>query len=182
MTNKINKKSSSCSQCGTEYPIDDLIEFENLLVCFKCKPVFLQRIREGGSLTNKKSRSKWWKVYFFVFLLLSLLNYIEIFQDMLTGKNIIYGIIDFIISPFVLVGVFGYAFNRKILNRKLWKIVLPVSIICDLIGIHRMIYESLGDKIPIAVLVIGFIILTPLLIFQYIALYKYAYSDIEPWK
>ena len=36
-----------CSQCGMEFLEDDLIRLGNNLLCAKCKPSFVQRLREG---------------------------------------------------------------------------------------------------------------------------------------
>jgi len=40
-----------CSQCGQMFSPDDVIRYGDSAVCAGCKPVFLQKLREGGSLT-----------------------------------------------------------------------------------------------------------------------------------
>ncbi len=42
----------SCSECGNDFPKDELIQFENARVCGNCKPVFVQKIREGVSVSG----------------------------------------------------------------------------------------------------------------------------------
>ncbi len=37
-----------CSECGRPYPSSQLVAMGNANVCAQCKPVFLQRIQEGG--------------------------------------------------------------------------------------------------------------------------------------
>jgi uncharacterized RDD family membrane protein YckC len=37
-----------CCQCGRYFPTDDMILFRGAWVCAGCKPVFFQRIQEGG--------------------------------------------------------------------------------------------------------------------------------------
>jgi len=36
-----------CSQCGKQCPPDELVTLSGLPVCWACKPVFVQRLREG---------------------------------------------------------------------------------------------------------------------------------------
>lgn len=37
-----------CSECGRPYPSSQLVPIANASVCAQCKPLYLQRIREGG--------------------------------------------------------------------------------------------------------------------------------------
>jgi hypothetical protein len=37
-----------CAECGGIFGIADMIRYDNLRVCAGCKPVFLQKIREGA--------------------------------------------------------------------------------------------------------------------------------------
>ncbi len=43
----------ACSQCGTFYSPDDLVAVSGLKVCGACKPMVVQRIKEGLPLTNR---------------------------------------------------------------------------------------------------------------------------------
>jgi hypothetical protein len=38
---------ATCSECGNEFPPDDMIRHGNAYVCANCKPVFLQKLKEG---------------------------------------------------------------------------------------------------------------------------------------
>lgn len=38
---------SHCAQCGKAFPQEDMMKFEESWVCVDCKPVFLQKLREG---------------------------------------------------------------------------------------------------------------------------------------
>jgi uncharacterized RDD family membrane protein YckC len=38
-----------CTQCGRQFPVDDLMLFGQSYVCADCKPSFLQRVREGAT-------------------------------------------------------------------------------------------------------------------------------------
>ena len=37
-----------CSECGRPFPVHELVAIGNATVCAQCKPVFMQRMREGG--------------------------------------------------------------------------------------------------------------------------------------
>lgn len=39
---------AQCSQCGRLLPVDEVVKIENLNVCAECKPLFMQRLREGA--------------------------------------------------------------------------------------------------------------------------------------
>ncbi|MCP4347354.1 MAG: DUF4339 domain-containing protein [Desulfobacterales bacterium] len=41
-----------CSQCLNTFPEEDLIRYENFLVCASCKPVFFQKVKEGAVITS----------------------------------------------------------------------------------------------------------------------------------
>ena len=38
---------ANCTECGKQFPEDELVPFENARVCASCKPLFVQKIREG---------------------------------------------------------------------------------------------------------------------------------------
>src|ERR1700719_3525417 len=37
-----------CSECGRPFPAEQLVTVGDATVCATCKPVYLQRLREGG--------------------------------------------------------------------------------------------------------------------------------------
>ena len=41
-----------CSECGGTFALDQVIRYENRFVCAACKPIFFQRLREGGTLAG----------------------------------------------------------------------------------------------------------------------------------
>ncbi len=55
----LKSTSYACSQCGKQYPNGEMLEFEGLFICFNCKPVFIQKMKEGVPISPKASRSKW---------------------------------------------------------------------------------------------------------------------------
>ncbi len=77
-----------CSQCGRNFAADDVVRIGNADVCAECKPMFIQRLREGAVVTVQPYAGFWirfgaalldylilvplWAVYlgvFFIFLL-----------------------------------------------------------------------------------------------------------------
>ena len=39
--------NKSCSQCGQSFSESELVQYENSLICAKCKPIFFQSLKEG---------------------------------------------------------------------------------------------------------------------------------------
>ena len=42
--------TGTCVECGGQFPEGDLMDYQGIRVCAACKPVFLQRMREGADL------------------------------------------------------------------------------------------------------------------------------------
>lgn len=49
-----------CSQCGLEFPASEIITYENHYVCGGCKTVFVQRLREGATLSATTHFGGFW--------------------------------------------------------------------------------------------------------------------------
>ena len=49
-----------CSECGRTFPEDEMISFENAKVCAGCKPVFIQKIKEGVSVSGMMEYAGFW--------------------------------------------------------------------------------------------------------------------------
>lgn len=49
-----------CAECGLLFPLDELVDFEGFHVCGTCKPVFFQRIREGGTPLTAQRYAGFW--------------------------------------------------------------------------------------------------------------------------
>ncbi len=52
----------ACSECGESFPEDELVTFESSKVCVKCKPNFIQKIREGVAVGNVQFAGFWIRV------------------------------------------------------------------------------------------------------------------------
>jgi uncharacterized RDD family membrane protein YckC len=51
----------TCTQCGRAFPKDDLMRFENERVCAACKPLYLQRLKEGVPQTGTMVYGGFWE-------------------------------------------------------------------------------------------------------------------------
>ena len=49
-----------CSECGRTFPEEEMISFENAKVCAGCKPVFIQKIKEGMSVAGIMEYAGFW--------------------------------------------------------------------------------------------------------------------------
>jgi uncharacterized RDD family membrane protein YckC len=52
--------SQFCAECGQSFPPDEMVRFEDLWVCARCKPVFFQRLREGAELPTQLVYAGFW--------------------------------------------------------------------------------------------------------------------------
>jgi uncharacterized RDD family membrane protein YckC len=41
-----------CTECGKIFPIDETIPYGNARVCAACKPIFLQKLKEGAAINT----------------------------------------------------------------------------------------------------------------------------------
>lgn len=52
--------SAVCSQCGRSFPKSQVVEFDNQVICAACKPIFVQRLREGVSTPGVFKYAGFW--------------------------------------------------------------------------------------------------------------------------
>ena len=53
-------KTSRCSECGRVLDEDELIRFGNALVCAECKPLYVQKLREGVAPAGEMVFAGFW--------------------------------------------------------------------------------------------------------------------------
>lgn len=53
-------KQSLCSECGQAFAEDDMIRFAEAWVCASCKPIFVQKIKEGVTLAGEMEYAGFW--------------------------------------------------------------------------------------------------------------------------
>jgi uncharacterized RDD family membrane protein YckC len=49
-----------CSECGAAFPKDDMMRYGESFVCANCKPVFVQKLKEGLSLAGEMVYAGFW--------------------------------------------------------------------------------------------------------------------------
>ncbi|RJQ75977.1 MAG: RDD family protein [Desulfobacteraceae bacterium] len=49
-----------CSQCGRSFPHDQVISFNNQVICAACKPMYVQRLKEGAALPGVMNWAGFW--------------------------------------------------------------------------------------------------------------------------
>jgi uncharacterized RDD family membrane protein YckC len=52
--------SRFCSECGRPFPSSELVSIGTATVCATCKPVFMQRMREGGQAIGTRRYAGFW--------------------------------------------------------------------------------------------------------------------------
>ncbi|MFZ1983706.1 MAG: RDD family protein [Desulfatitalea sp.] len=53
-------ESAVCSQCGRSFPQDQVVRFDNQVICAACKPIFVQRLREGVTMPGVLKYAGFW--------------------------------------------------------------------------------------------------------------------------
>ncbi len=51
---------SVCSQCGRSFPEDEIIRYQGTSICAACKPLFVQRLKEGASVPSEMEYGGFW--------------------------------------------------------------------------------------------------------------------------
>ena len=49
-----------CSQCGRAFPQDQVLTYEDRIICAACKPLFVQKLREGAALPTMLEYGGFW--------------------------------------------------------------------------------------------------------------------------
>lgn len=49
-----------CSQCGRSFPQDQVLSYEDHVICAACKPLFVQKLREGAALPTLLQYGGFW--------------------------------------------------------------------------------------------------------------------------
>ena len=51
---------ATCSQCYRQFPETDLIRYQDSWVCASCKPLFFQKLKEGGAVPGRLEYANFW--------------------------------------------------------------------------------------------------------------------------
>jgi uncharacterized RDD family membrane protein YckC len=49
-----------CSQCGRSFPIDQVVTFGDKVICASCKPMFVQKLKEGATIKGALRFAGFW--------------------------------------------------------------------------------------------------------------------------
>lgn len=121
-----------------------------------------------------------WKVFFWILLFLESLSFISMFSD--SEEEWLINILELVIYSFILIGIYGFVYNKRIFYRKLWASFIPVGIIFDLYTLTMIELTAVNTMMELYIVVgIIIIILLPISFFQYMALYKYSFKSVKIW-
>ncbi len=121
-----------------------------------------------------------WKVYFWFLFAVLLLGYPILFSE---GSPQVLDIVDIVPTITGLVGLFAFAYTRKVGQRQFWSLFLPLIIVYDLV--LDFILEPMGlvyqfarqEPTTATDLVLAYLFALP----EYVALYLYAYRSPAVW-
>jgi uncharacterized RDD family membrane protein YckC len=54
------RSAAVCSQCGRSFPQDQVVTYEDRIICAACKPMFVQRLKEGVSMPGILNYGGFW--------------------------------------------------------------------------------------------------------------------------
>jgi uncharacterized RDD family membrane protein YckC len=57
---RTSRTAKNCSECGMVYFDDELIQFGDALVCGQCKPLFVQKLKEGVTVAGEMVYAGFW--------------------------------------------------------------------------------------------------------------------------
>ena len=119
-----------------------------------------------------------WKVFFLVMLLLNTVTSYFLFS----GKEYqVKEILELFVYAFALLALFGYAFKKAFFQQVVWKVFLPISLVTDIASLFSDIEDVLTDTSGVIAIISMVVIIVPILLLQYLILYRYGYTDREPW-
>lgn len=70
-------QQSLCSECGQAFAKDDMIRFSDVWVCAGCKPIIVQKIKEGITVTGAMDYAGFWLrfgAWFIDYIILGIVN------------------------------------------------------------------------------------------------------------
>lgn len=133
---------------------------------------------EGEALSVRKKTG--WKIFFWLYFCVEIAGMVSMF---FAEDEAVFDIVgEVVVYSLVLVGLFAFAYNKKIAAPQLWKIVLLILIAWDcyiFIGIFiDEVYA--GVEFPVIIGISCFVV--PILFLQYFALYQYSFQSKEIWQ
>lgn len=135
-------------------------------------------LESGSSLIRKKTG---WKIFFWIFFLLVCFSFWLMINNSESSNFDKLG--EVITYTLMGVGLFGFAYNKKIIRMHFWRYFIPCAIVWDVYNLTGQDWSLFSEGNIVAYVLIGITLscLGLLLFFQYFALYKYAFQSQEIW-
>ena len=121
----------------------------------------------------------WWKIFFWLLVMLEGAAFIAIFlgDDSLAWDDTC----EMVIYVFVIAGVFGFAYQRALFSELFWRCLIPLAALWDIFLIGKAVAEEWHQEYFFVGVVIIAAVFGPVMFFQYLALYKYAFQSPQLW-
>lgn len=121
-----------------------------------------------------------WKIFFWVLLVLEVLSLAYMAID--PAETLLKTLLETLIYLSILTGIFGFAYDRKLLFRRFWVALIPVGLIYDAYTLLMLDwgFES-AEEMYFSLALIA-LLLIPLMFFQYLGLYSYACKSAQIWQ
>ncbi|MGD9158288.1 MAG: RDD family protein [Desulfobacteraceae bacterium] len=86
-----SSNSAICAECGRSFSRDDMIKYGDSWVCAQCKPIFVQKIKEGVNITQMDYAGFWIRfgAYIIDSIIMTVINLILSFFISLVGFSAI---------------------------------------------------------------------------------------------
>jgi hypothetical protein len=124
------------------------------------------------------SKTKW-KVFFWIILLLEIISIVFMIID--PEESTLEVVAELIIYPIIIVGIFGFAYGRRIFSTQLWISMIPIGLSYDVYGFLKLDWTFGSTEEMYFTVGLVAVIIFPLMIIQYLALYKYSFKSPEIW-
>ncbi len=132
---------------------------------------------EGEILSVRKKTG--WKVFFWFYLFFEMLGMIGVF--FVENDGIFDIVAEFVVYTFVLVGLFAFAYSKKVATPVLWRVVMLILFIWDCYIFGGAFMEGAYTGLNIYITMVILISVAIVAFFQYFALYLYAFQSKEIW-
>lgn len=91
-----------------------------------------------------------------------------------------FDVVDYTTWIISLTGVFGFAYSKPLVHKRLWQTWLPLAIAWDLATLARQHLSDMSETEPVS-LVFVLVVVGVLFVPEYVALYLYGYRSDSLW-
>ncbi|WP_078120894.1 hypothetical protein [Thiosocius teredinicola] len=126
-----------------------------------------------------ETRSVWWKVYFLVILVLTA---VTSFWELVEWNLAWYDYVGTATMLIALLGVFGFAFCKRIASPRFWRAYFYVLLLTDIVLTYVGFVDGSSESIPLDAVFFDAVSVALLLYLPiYFALYMYGSQSRIPW-